>query len=210
MLQGLLLGFSSGTACLASCAPVILPYLLSGDRSVRANVLDLTLFLAGRFAGYLCFGVLAWLTREFLLSDPVIRSRFTGIASVFLGVAMVLYNLYQVKHPCALHTTATRYQMGGNQKRRIFPWVFGFLTGINICPPLLMVLTKAVDSNSLGQSLLYLTAFATGNSIFFIPFPFMGMLRQFRQLKILGELTLYLIAGYYIVKGLINLGSVVL
>lgn len=207
MLQGLVLGLSNGAVCLANCAPIILPYLLSGGKSIRKNFIDLALFLIGRFSGYLCFGILAWFAGQLLLSDLNIRSRFMGLSTLVLGVALIFYNLSPKKRQCELKRNAGLSKNSFIRNMPCYPWLFGLITGINICPPFLLVLTEAINSCGLGQSILFLSAFYIGTSVFFIPLTFVGALANNRKLKIIGELTLYLIAGYYIVKGLISLGS---
>ena len=52
-LRGFFLGLSSGTVCLFSCAPVLVPYLLGEGRRTGGNFLSLGLYLAGRLAGWM-------------------------------------------------------------------------------------------------------------------------------------------------------------
>ncbi len=208
MLQGLILGLSNSAVCIASCAPVILPYMLSGGKTVRNNFGDLVLFLTGRFSGYLGFAALAWLTRQFFFSDPVLRGRFMGVSAVVLGVALILYNLLHYRRECEWQRSTDFLKKSFSGKLRSYPWLLGLFTGINICPPFLVVFTEAINSSSLGKSIIFLSAFFVGTSVFFIPFPFIGALVNKGKLKIIGELTLYLIGGYYLVKGIISLGSV--
>ncbi len=60
VVQGFFLGLASGTACLANCAPVFLPYLLGEGEKIPKNYILLGQFLGGRLAGYLLFALLAW------------------------------------------------------------------------------------------------------------------------------------------------------
>jgi sulfite exporter TauE/SafE len=208
MLQGLILGFSNGAVCLANCAPFILPYMLGAGKTIRSNFADLLLFLAGRFSGYLCLGILAWFIRISLSNDPNLRSWFMGVSALILGLAIIIYNLQHNRRQCELQRNGSLLKNHFIRNLRCYPWIFGLITGINICPPFLAVFTEAIDSTDLGQSIFFLSTFFVGTSVFLIPFPFIGSLANNHRLKIIGELTLYLVAGYYIVKGAIGLWSV--
>ena len=55
-MRGFLLGFASGTSCLVSCVPVLIPFLLHEGQNVRHSLLTLAKFLGGRLGGYMLFG----------------------------------------------------------------------------------------------------------------------------------------------------------
>ena len=58
--EGFLLGLSTGAYCLASCLPVLAPYLLAGGGlSWKINFLIFIEFLAGRFIAYALFALAA-------------------------------------------------------------------------------------------------------------------------------------------------------
>lgn len=78
MLQGLVLGLSNGAVCIGSCAPFILPYMLSGGKTVKSNFSDLFIFLTGRFSGYLGFATVALFTRKIIFRDPIYRRSIDG------------------------------------------------------------------------------------------------------------------------------------
>ena len=52
-MQGFFLGLANGTSCLALCAPVLIPFLLSEGNNVGQNLVTLLKFLGGRLGGYL-------------------------------------------------------------------------------------------------------------------------------------------------------------
>lgn len=55
--EALTLGFASGSACLASCGVLPLPWLTGMRRGWRGTCGLLGIFLGGRLAGYLVFGL---------------------------------------------------------------------------------------------------------------------------------------------------------
>jgi sulfite exporter TauE/SafE len=207
-MYGLLLGLSNGTACLSTCAPVILPYMLHSGKSVKGNCLCLLQFLSGRLAGYICAGMLAWLVSQTLLKDAVFRGRLLSVSYIFLGTMLICYSLKAKKGKCAL-TRTDRLLSGFIRRDSIFyPVALGLMTGINICPPFLIAFTEAAASSGMLASIFFFITFFIGTSVYFIPFPFLGLLRKNEAVKTLSGLTLYLIAGYYILKGIISLMGV--
>ena len=57
--EALVLGLSSGPACMASCGPVLVPSLLAGRGGVPLSARYLSTFLGARFLGYLLFAAVA-------------------------------------------------------------------------------------------------------------------------------------------------------
>jgi hypothetical protein len=89
--EGLLLGIASGGACLAYCAPVLIPYLLGEARTVGGNAVLVGCFLGGRLIGYLSFGVLAWLMHVALVEDLPHRTIMAGLITIGLAVLLIAY-----------------------------------------------------------------------------------------------------------------------
>jgi hypothetical protein len=96
-MQGLLLGLASGTACVAYCAPVLVPFLLGEGLKIRGSVLGLAKFLLGRAVGYLAFGFLAWLFHELVLNRTNFRHISLGAVYVLLSFLLALFGL-EVRH----------------------------------------------------------------------------------------------------------------
>jgi sulfite exporter TauE/SafE len=207
MLQGFLLGISNSATCVASCAPVMLPYLMSDGKTVRKNLLDLAFFLSGRLTGYISFAILAWFTGKVLLNDLIVRGRFIGIAFIALSVTMIIYNLKGNHHQCRYQSTTKSLNKILQPKAWYYPYIFGLLTGVNICPPFLMVFTGAMDSSSLLGSIFFFLTFFIGTSIFFIPLSLVGSLKNKPEFKTVGELSLYIIAAYYLYRGILTIGG---
>src|SRR5512141_2700431 len=107
VIQGFLLGLANGGACLTSCAPVLLPYIVGEGRSVRLNTFPVISFLGGRLAGYLAFAVFAWEAGTWIRSDPWSRLIFGAVYGV-LAVVMILYGFSFRKSRCAAGSAAGR------------------------------------------------------------------------------------------------------
>ena len=137
-MQGLFLGLADGTTCLAYCTPVLIPLLLSGGKKIRQNGLLMAQFLAGRLAGYLLFGVLAWLAGRLLLGASGWTEILVGFATIGLAVLMAVSAF--TSQSAASHAKVCNFGDQGLRRRLhplgvFIPLVLGFLTGLNLCPP---------------------------------------------------------------------------
>ena len=55
MIEGLLLGVSTGGSCLAFCAPVLLPYSIGEGKKVTGNLPQLAVFIWPADSSVTCF-----------------------------------------------------------------------------------------------------------------------------------------------------------
>jgi sulfite exporter TauE/SafE len=199
MLEPLLLGLSSGTVCLAFCAPVLVPYLLGEGGSIRRDAVVLTEFLLGRLAGYVLFALAAWLIGFSLLPSGAWRGFVFGPAYLVLSVLLIIYGFITPRSWCAARAVPP---FAGAS---FLPLVLGFLTGINVCPPFLMALTRAADAKSALDSVRFFLVFFVGTAVYFVPMPLFGALGSARVLKTVGRLAAGIIGVYYLYVGLVTL-----
>ena len=76
--EGFLLGLSTGFYCLASCLPLLAPYLMAEGKALwKFNFFIFLQFTGGRFAAYMLFALLASLAGRAGQS-----SGFPGLPSV--------------------------------------------------------------------------------------------------------------------------------
>jgi sulfite exporter TauE/SafE len=202
-VNGFWLGLANGTICLATCAPVLAPYLLGEGKGIRGNYRDLALFLSGRLLGYLLFGFLAWCLNRFVLESFKERELIYGISYVLLAGLMFFYSLRKVHSKCAAEAGGPLLKKFSGRWVELLPAVMGFLTGLNLCPPFLLAFTNAAASGNLGQSLLFFLAFFAGTSLYFVPVPLLGALKRFEALRFIGRVTAGLVGLYYLVYGII-------
>jgi hypothetical protein len=98
--SGFMLGIANGGTCLATCAPVLIPYLVGEGKTARANMVSLGGFLGGRFVGYMLFAVLAWLTHSLLVKDLPHQRGVFGVATIVLALVMIVYGFVGRDHTC--------------------------------------------------------------------------------------------------------------
>jgi hypothetical protein len=157
--------------------------------------------MVGRLAGYLLFGVLAWLTNRVLLANVYSRSLIYSFAYLGLAFLMVLYGLKKPKPACAAHFLTER--RGGDASRsQIMPLLMGFLTGLNFCPPFLTVFTGATAFGDLAGSLTYFATFFVGTSVYFIPVPFLKTLGRYEVMRQIGRWSAFLVGLFYLCLGI--------
>jgi len=227
MLEGFILGLSSGVACIATCAPVLIPYLLGEGKGVVHNYWVTGQFLCGRLLGYLLFAVLAWTVSSTILQNASRRNLIIGTAYVLFAGLLIFYGFFKKTEQCRVdealahphipqveplrlfHPTDVRCQ---NKYQRLLaswpallPVAAGLATGLNFCPPFLLAFTGAARQTSLPAALLFFFSFFLGTSLLFLLAPFIGVFQRFAVLQIVGKMAAGLMGLYYLYSGSIML-----
>lgn len=201
-IEGFFLGLSTGMVCLAYCGPVLVPYLLGEAGRVRRNIFSVSLFLGGRLLAYLMTGLIAGLAGSRLLQPSEARSYYMAVAFLVLSVMLVFYGFNRFGEVCLGKTRSRKMSRIREKWPDIFPLTGGFLTGINLCPPFLLAITRAVDSGKVGAGILFFFMFFLGTSVYFIPMLFLGILRRQQVLKIIGKFAAIIAGFFYFYAGL--------
>lgn len=202
MLRGFLLGLANGTSCLAFCAPVLVPFFLSENRSVRGNLVTLLKFLGGRLIGYLIFGLLAWLASGLIGEMAAYQGLLYGAAYIGFSALLVTGALLKPhKHAC----TVNRLPNWLANWPAMLPVAMGFLAGLKVCPPMLLAFTGAANTGSLLDSLAFFVAFFAGTCVYFVPIGFVGAFRHIEALPTIGRFAAVMIAAYYTLSGFMML-----
>lgn len=202
-MKGFLLGLANGTACLSTCAPVLVPYLLGQGQTVRRNYLDLGRFLAGRLLGYLIFAVFAWGLGLLVEEKDVYRELLFGGSYCLLAGLLIYYSFRKTPRFCAAEYAKGILPGFVTRSSLLLPFALGLLTGLNLCPPLLLAFTSAASGDGLWSSLLFFAAFFLGTSVFFIPIPFMGLIKGKEGVRTVGKMAAGIIGAYYFGMGLL-------
>ncbi len=208
-MQGFLLGLSSGAVCSAYCAPVLIPYFLGEKKNVVQNFMALLQFLTGRLLGYLAIGFLAWGIDKSILQSISCREFIMGSAYIILSGLLIFYSFSKSSKTCPPANETGMFQKVRASWPFLFLLIMGLATAVNLCPPFLLAVAIAMGEGTLFQSALFLFMFFLGTSVFMIPVTFVGMLRRFSSLHIIGKMTAGLIGVYYFYSGTIMvIGSI--
>jgi sulfite exporter TauE/SafE len=201
-MQGFLLGLANGTSCLALCAPILIPFLLSEGDNVGHNLATLVKFLAGRLGGYLLFGLLAWAVGGLLLEAGGSQALLIGATYVGLSV-LLLVAVFRKKRPAGDACAVSEAQARFRRWPAFIPVGMGLMAGLKVCPPLLLAFTDAANSRTLGASLLLFATFFLGTSLYFLPLPLLGAFTRLPDLRTVGRFAAAIVAAYYLVSGIL-------
>ncbi|HEX7493607.1 MAG TPA: sulfite exporter TauE/SafE family protein [Bacteroidales bacterium] len=200
MTDSLILGLSSGSACLATCGMVMFPYLMSGSAGVKRIALDLTLFLMTRFLVYFLLATLSWYFGQAIFSNTIVRNIVPGILYMVFAVLLVWYSINKNSNPeCPAKILKTV------NNHRLVPILLGIVNSLGFCPALFIILTKGATQGTLIQSYFAFLAFFIGSSLWFLPLPLAGKIRKKSVLRNIGILATGLAGIIFMIKGLTNL-----
>ena len=199
VLSALVLGFSTGLTCLATCAPFYLPYLIAEERKLKINFWQLIQLMLGRLTGYLSFGLLVSLAGQKLNVGWI-----NTLSTVSLGLLagfLILYslNFFQTK----LHPWLCRFQSARVKP----PFLIGLLTGLNFCPPFLISLNYLFVLGNPQAGIIYFLVFFLATNLYFLPLIFLGklsFLKEFRSFARFTLLAIGIIFFVYVIYHLIN------
>lgn len=193
--EGFLLGLSTGFYCLASCLPLLAPYLLAeGKAAWKFNFSIFLQFLGGRFAAYMLFAVLGSLAGKagrYVLPHWAVPASMAacGLLMLYLAVSRV-----RAKAPCLLKTDL-------NPLFKRLPLALGFATGINVCPPFAAGLIRLLELADILKGAAYFGGFFAATSLFISPV-LLGTPWISSRANEIGRLTLLLAGLWYSVAGL--------
>lgn len=200
--EGILLGLSTGAVCLAYCGPVLLPYLLGENKSINANLIYVSLFLLGRLLAYIAIGFIAGIAGKLIIQPSNFSVLLVGVSYIILSVMMILYGSFRFKEVCLGKTQSKIATKHFTNMPYLIPLLGGILTGLNICPPILLAITKAISSHQIGNSIVFFLMFFIGTSLYFLPLPLIGIFKRQNILRIIGKFAAILAGILYLYKGL--------
>jgi uncharacterized membrane protein (DUF485 family) len=200
MTDSLILGLSSGSACLATCGMVMFPYLMAGSAGVKKIAIDLSLFLLTRFVVYFLLATVAWYFGQALFANPIVRNIVPGILYIVFAIMLVWYSISKKRNR---DCPARKIKTVNNHK--LVPIFLGLVNSLGFCPALFLILTKGAAEKTLVNSYIAFLAFFIGSSVWFIPLPLAGKIRKKEVLTSIGILATGLAGVIFMIKGLTNL-----
>ena len=182
LINGFLLGLSTGIFCLAYCAPVYIPQLLS-ESDKRQGWMVFIKFNSGRLIAYIIFGALfSWLG---LQAHADFLQRFSAWIMILLSILLLLYGLGM---------SLPKLKFCALIKKAKVPFISGFLLGINICPPFLVALIYNFQSANVISGIMFFVAFFVGTTLYLIPITFLGLLNRLTGIKQAARLAAIIVA----------------
>lgn len=194
LTEGFVLGLAAGTSCLATCGSVYAPYLMQYNRTLPESLLAIGELSAGRFITYLIIGAVAGMVGNHVHLEE------KGVLSTVGYLLFSTFMLITVFRTHKRDQCCTRARGNGIFDR---PLLLGLLTGINVCPPLLLALTKAFNGSGPLAGMMLFSAFFAGTTLFLLPISAFGLLGGrivFRSIARVAAIAVSL--WYFIIAGL--------
>jgi sulfite exporter TauE/SafE len=207
MAEAIALGFGSGPVCIASCGPVLAPWLGAAARPLRDTLRLLATFLSGRLVGYLGFAAVAWSLGAVVPLSASSRALLYAVAD--LGLAVVLALALLLPRHCQPRPSQSKLVRIGTPERvqRGAGFTLGLLNGLNLCPPFVAACVRAAQSPSLASALLFFVCFFAGTAVWFLPALALAPAQRYRSVALVARFAMVVVAVYYAYLGLIAAAS---
>jgi sulfite exporter TauE/SafE len=82
------------------------------------------------------------------------------------------------------------------------PVIVGFLSGISVCPPFALALSRAFASGGVLQGIGFFVAFFLGTSIYLLPFVPLSLLSGSRIARVLAKVGGTIVGVWFLYKGI--------
>jgi len=178
--SGILLGLSTGIFCLVSCAPIMVPFMLGESREIQKTIRAVIELSIGRFCAYILIGAAVGLLAANL--EETLFHKIGGMALVLVSLLLLVYTISMIP----LHPLFCRCNPGLKAQA---PVLFGFLTGINVCPPFLLAISYAISLGNFFGSVLLFLGFFIGTSIYLVLLIPVGHAGKFENFRIVGRIA---------------------
>lgn len=191
-VQGLFLGLSTGLFCLATCAPAFVPFMMAENRGLSQSAITIGELAFGRLFAYLLFGLAVGYAGA-KLNGPWFN-KAVGITMILLSLVMLFFVASRKRHHLGLCRFSDRYLK--------YPVLFGFLTGISVCPPFLLAISAAIGIGSLVGSVLLFGGFFIGTTFYLSLLMPIGFLGSWEPMRNIGLITALLSSLYFLWLGI--------
>ncbi len=202
------------SACMLSCSPILAPLLVHNSGSLGESMRIVTIFSTGRIVSYIFIATTASFAAagiQSALADPEGVRLLMGSVMMATALWLIFRQFYSTRHRCGAAAIFARYG-------RIGPgtaFAMGMLLSLNLCTPLLSLVSVAAAGGSTLKGAIFGLAFGLGTvlvSLFFYGFILASiakeLLIQFKRQKIYIETAaslLLLLAGMMVATGHLTL-----
>ncbi|MCR4422645.1 MAG: sulfite exporter TauE/SafE family protein [Spirochaetales bacterium] len=205
IVEGFLLGLSTGTSCIMSCYPLIFPFLFIKIEGIKKNNIKLLLFIIGRLISYILIGAIIGFLGFYTLKYIPVRFQINikRISWIIAGIILFI-NGVSLQFPKSLFCQRLKFI----NKQNNSTFMLGILAGLNLCPPFLTAASRvfALPSDSgllsIFHGIVYFILFFFGTTIFFIPLFAAGFFNKVKEeikslLEYIARFTLIILGIYF-------------
>ena len=201
IIEGLMLGLSTGAYCISVCLVFFMPYLLvDGKQKVFENLKNILSFLIGRFIAYIGFALLMGIIGD--KYQNILTTKFSHVSLITVSTLMIIYALVN----SSIDSKFCKPLVNRFSMMRI-PFLLGLFSGLNPCLPFLVGVTRLWTLNSIFRGVILFSAFFIGTSVYMIPFIFVSYLNRIERVKQIGVMVAILAGFWFLfvgISGLIN------
>lgn len=197
VIHGFMLGATTGPFCLAVCLPVLLSVTLSesGERNSSRAWIFLGKFIAGRFVAYLALGIFLGLIGS---RSGALTQRVGVFATIVLSLILLGYGL-GLRLP---HFGLCRVA-GSRTEKPYFPMILGLLTGLNVCPPLLLAATYTLQrSINPFFGLFFFLSFFVATTLYILPVGLTGYASRYAAMARFGKIASVAVGIVFLYQGI--------
>lgn len=152
-------GLTASLSCLGLCIPILVPFIMERDKTLKEGLFTSFLFSIGRLIIYFSIGVVVFIIGSALTERS--PSVWLNIAVGILGCAVILYGIWIVyKLPKPKWCPAKL----AKNFRPIFSVILGLLIGSFFCPLLWITLIRAALTGDSLTMFFSVIAFWLGSS----------------------------------------------
>ncbi len=186
--SGILLGFSTGLYCLATCGIVFAAYLgVSGHSETKLKIIN---FFTGRFVIYSITGISAGF---FANSITKLINPNTKYFFIITGIYLIYISLRDVdKKKCFAAKTKNAF-------------LLGLVTGVQPCAPFIAGVTAAAASGGIIPAFLIFFAFFMTSSIMMLPALIPAFFSRIKIIKSFARFCLITAGVWFLYSGLIGI-----
>jgi sulfite exporter TauE/SafE len=148
--------------------------------------------VAGRLIAYLLFGLIVGILGTQI--DSHWLNKAVGVGMIILSVVMLAFVMVKKWPHIGLCKLSKKYMN--------YPFLFGFLTGINVCPPFLLAMSAALSYASIAGSVLLFVGFFAGTSFYLILLVPLGFTAKVESIRLIGLITAVLSGVLFFVLGI--------
>lgn len=188
-------GLSVGISCFFFCFPFLAPVVVAEARKKIENFFLILKFIFGRLVGYLSFGAFFGFLGE-KLSQTFLSLIFL-FALLVLSILLILYSFSLLKEKILLCQKIKK----SSPK---FPFLIGFFTGINLCPPFLISLTYVFTLHNFWAGIIYFFFFFLGTNFYIFPIYFLGFLNKIREFQLVARISGIVVGILFFIYGIYN------
>lgn len=197
IIEGLFTGLSVGASCLSSCGPLIMSVIMKNAPSASRAYAWLGKFLAGRLAAYMAVAVV--IAR---LGGAMPISRGAMATATLLAGLMMLANAFaRISPRCAKGQGVKDFMR--RHFRRCYVAALGFISALNICPPVIAAATLAASAGSAAGSMAAFALFFVGSSAYMLPLPLISLASNKEAVQTIGKFASAIVGAVLIAKAIL-------